>query len=208
MSHDRCGIYLIECSGNGRSYVGSSLHIYGRWTGHRRDLRRGVSTCRYLQNAWNKYGEDAFHFSVLEDCRRDDLEVREQHWINTLKPRLNCITDVRRRYGEESRARNAAALRARAAAITHCPRGHEYTPENTYRNKRGKRICRACNRERVISVYANETPEQREARRQRVKADYAANRDARLAAIKAYAECHKAEKREYDQRRREAYHRA
>lgn len=28
--------------------------------------------------------------------------------------------------------------------ITHCPQGHEYTPENTYTCKRGKRACRQC----------------------------------------------------------------
>jgi hypothetical protein len=28
---------------------------------------------------------------------------------------------------------------------THCPQGHEYTPENTYRHN-GGRYCRACNR--------------------------------------------------------------
>lgn len=30
---------------------------------------------------------------------------------------------------------------------THCPHGHEYTPENTYLNK-GRRFCRACDRAR------------------------------------------------------------
>lgn len=30
------------------------------------------------------------------------------------------------------------------AAKTHCPRGHEYTPENTYTNKRNMRTCRTC----------------------------------------------------------------
>lgn len=30
---------------------------------------------------------------------------------------------------------------------THCPRGHEYTEENTYRNSKG-RACRICGRER------------------------------------------------------------
>lgn len=29
---------------------------------------------------------------------------------------------------------------------THCPRGHEYTPENTYAHK-GRRYCRACQQE-------------------------------------------------------------
>jgi len=34
---------------------------------------------------------------------------------------------------------------AHNAAITHCPRGHEYTPENTYyRKSRPGRNCRAC----------------------------------------------------------------
>jgi hypothetical protein len=36
------------------------------------------------------------------------------------------------------------------AAKTHCPRGHEYTPENTYVNPHpdGGRICRTCKRDR------------------------------------------------------------
>jgi hypothetical protein len=36
------------------------------------------------------------------------------------------------------------------AAKTHCPHGHEYTPENTYHNPNvnGGRICRTCKRAR------------------------------------------------------------
>lgn len=33
---------------------------------------------------------------------------------------------------------------------THCPQGHEYTPENTYVDRRGIRHCRACPRERYV----------------------------------------------------------
>lgn len=29
---------------------------------------------------------------------------------------------------------------------THCPQDHEYTPENTYLDRLGRRICRACRR--------------------------------------------------------------
>jgi hypothetical protein len=36
-----------------------------------------------------------------------------------------------------------AAAKARA---THCRRGHEFTPENTYRRPNGERLCRICRR--------------------------------------------------------------
>lgn len=39
--------------------------------------------------------------------------------------------------------------RARHAAITQCPRGHGYTPENVIRNSRGSRRCRTCHNELV-----------------------------------------------------------
>lgn len=35
---------------------------------------------------------------------------------------------------------------ARCAKITHCPDGHPYSDDNTYRDKNGKRHCRQCNR--------------------------------------------------------------
>lgn len=36
-----------------------------------------------------------------------------------------------------------------AQFVTHCVKGHEFTPENTYiRPDRGTRACRTCNRER------------------------------------------------------------
>lgn len=42
------------------------------------------------------------------------------------------------------RSRVPHIMRARAAAVTHCPQGHEYTDENTGRNTDGGRYCRAC----------------------------------------------------------------
>ena len=40
-------------------------------------------------------------------------------------------------------------------AKTHCPQGHEYTPENT-RVGRGKRYCKTCHRDRERVKYQNE----------------------------------------------------
>lgn len=198
----KCGVYLIRCDANDQIYVGSSKRIHTRWGQHRYYLNAGKSNCRYLQHAWTRYGESAFHISVLEECQEDQLEVREQHYIDTLHPAFNSITDIKRRYGAEMLAKRAAALRARAAKITHCPKGHEYSEANTYRNKKGKRICRACNAERVSGVYAKETPEQRELRRQRTKNYYEANKEALSASMREYAAAHKEQKREYDRQYR------
>lgn len=46
------------------------------------------------------------------------------------------------------RGRAGAVIRARAAQITHCPQGHVYEGDNDRRNKRGKRYCLACARDR------------------------------------------------------------
>jgi len=42
---------------------------------------------------------------------------------------------------------------AENAAKTHCPQGHEYTPENTYRipSDPTRRYCRACSRDKQIA---------------------------------------------------------
>jgi len=37
---------------------------------------------------------------------------------------------------------------AKFAMTTHCPQGHEYTPENTYVNPKGSRLCITCRQEK------------------------------------------------------------
>jgi len=44
------------------------------------------------------------------------------------------------------------------ARRTHCPKGHQYTPENTYRYPNGSRCCNECRR-----IYREEHAEQRRA---------------------------------------------
>ena len=39
--------------------------------------------------------------------------------------------------------------RQRQLAKTHCPQGHPYSPENTYRYPNNSRECRTCNRQRL-----------------------------------------------------------
>ena len=200
---DRCGIYEIQCRVSGKKYVGSSCRIYQRWIDHRESLNKGVHHSSRLQRAWLKHGSGSFSFVVLEDCSRDELVMREQFWIDKEKPEYNCsLRAANPLLNPASKAKRKATILMK---ITHCPMGHEYTPENTHISTKGKRLCRACNALRVAKIYANETPEQRELRRQKAAANHAANRERRLAKAREYTAAHKAEKAAYDREYRKTY---
>jgi len=200
MEHEKCGIYEIISIGTGKRYVGSSMRIYRRWSEHRRQLRLSKHASPRLQRAWIKHGERNFVFRVIEECPRERLFEREQFHIDVLKPDYNSMPVVTV-FTAEMKRKLKASQQARAALITHCPKGHEYTPENTALNQ-GKRICKACNRERVMAVYASETPEQREARRQRAAEYYQRTIDARRAKQAEYTANTKDQKRAYDEAHR------
>lgn len=88
------GIYKIEHLASGRIYVGSAVSLHIRWNEHRAKLRTGRHENPRLQNAWTKYGEQSFAFSVLEFVEdRAMLVACEQRWIDELtaftKPNFN-----------------------------------------------------------------------------------------------------------------------
>lgn len=85
-----CGIYMIRNDVMGRVYVGSSVNVTGRWFEHRSLLRADDHHNRFLQNSWNKHGERAFSFhllEVVENGRR--LQRREDVWIAAFPDRYN-----------------------------------------------------------------------------------------------------------------------
>lgn len=169
---ENCGIYCIRCLISGKRYIGSSKAIRMRWSHHRNSLRRGKHTSPRLQKAWNKHGEAAFVFEVIEECSRDDLFIREQFHIDALKPDYNSMLMVRV-ITKEMRAKMNAAMRAKMALHTHCRNGHEYTPSNTYVSpRRGERRCKQCNAERGNRLFLSLTPEQIAARKAQAKTRY------------------------------------
>lgn len=88
------GVYRITNIVSGKIYVGSSsLNIHYRWNDHRSGLRTGRHGNPHLQRAWNKNGEEAFVFDVLEYCT-NSLE-REQYWIDTLEPEYNICLEAK-----------------------------------------------------------------------------------------------------------------
>lgn len=79
-----CGIYMIKNIVNGKIYIGKSFDVKKRWSNHKYELNKGVHVNNHLQRAWNKYGEQNFEFSVVEECNKDDLSNKEIYWIKEM----------------------------------------------------------------------------------------------------------------------------
>jgi group I intron endonuclease len=76
------GVYRIRNNLSGKSYVGSSIDVFTRFSQHRNDLSNGVHICKPLQMAWNKYGELRFAFEIIEICDKEKLIEIEQKYID------------------------------------------------------------------------------------------------------------------------------
>lgn len=76
-----CGIYKIENIINNKIYIGSSIEFSVRLMKHKYMLRSNTHYNEYLQNSYNKYGENAFSFELIEECDEINLINRENHYI-------------------------------------------------------------------------------------------------------------------------------
>ena len=88
------GIYKIINKVDRKYYVGSSKDITeSRWVDHKKELNRGKHYNKYLQNAWNKYGESNFDFVIIEilppNTIKKTLLEHEQKWLNIAKSEQN-----------------------------------------------------------------------------------------------------------------------
>jgi group I intron endonuclease len=82
---NKSGIYKIINITNNKLYVGSAVKIQKRWNEHINFLSKNKHHNRYLQNAWNKHGQENFKFEVIEyieNVSKKTLLEREQYWIN------------------------------------------------------------------------------------------------------------------------------
>lgn len=90
MTKTKSGIYQIKNLITNEIYIGSSKHLASRKAGHFCRLRKGKHQNPILQNHWNKYGSENFEFSVIELCTEIELLSREQFYLDTICPSLNC----------------------------------------------------------------------------------------------------------------------
>ena len=84
-------IYQIENLQTGKSYVGQTINFQQRKNRHLSDLRRNKHHNKKLQNAFNKYGEQEFHFRCWKFEVKDEkeLDALEEEYIE----KYNAIDD-------------------------------------------------------------------------------------------------------------------
>jgi group I intron endonuclease len=119
-------IYLVTCVPNGKQYVGQALLLtgsdlrqygtYKRWVAHLYEAKNNMKTCRYLNNAINKYGEEAFIVEAILTCKISDMTKYEDHFINyynTLVPNGYNLRGAGRcgRASEETKKKMSESIR-------------------------------------------------------------------------------------------------
>ena len=88
-------IYQIKNTENEKIYVGSAGDTNQRWDIHKRCLRGNYHVNPHLQHAWNKYGEEAFEFSVVYEVDTvDELLPHEQWCLDVMLPEYNIAKDA------------------------------------------------------------------------------------------------------------------
>jgi group I intron endonuclease len=78
-----CGIYKIQNLVNGKVYFGQSNNIKQRWNSHKNIAKNKYSKSYnyHLYRSIRKYGIENFEFSIVKECKEDDLNCLEQFYI-------------------------------------------------------------------------------------------------------------------------------
>jgi len=89
------GIFQVKNLQNGKIFIGSSKNLNGIFNRFKIQLKTGCHQNKQLQMDWNKFGADAFEFSILDELKPKDtaskdsdqeLNVLEEMWLEKLSP--------------------------------------------------------------------------------------------------------------------------
>lgn len=69
------GIYKITNKINNKIYIGQSVHIHRRFLEHCRNNKTAIDA------AIAEYGKENFLFEIIEECSKEELNQKEQYWI-------------------------------------------------------------------------------------------------------------------------------
>lgn len=132
----KTGIYMIENRVTGNRYIGSAARcLYTRFHQHKSDLSKNKHSNRYLQNAWNKYGSEAFVFWVVEEHEPEYCAGIEHWWIQMASPEYNLNTNTVTRLGAKVSEETLTKMRNRKVSektkekIREARAKQEFSPE-------------------------------------------------------------------------------
>lgn len=166
----KSGVYKITNVLNGNVYVGSAVFFKRRWSLHKSELRKNHHHSPKLQNAWNKYGEEAFEFSVVEELPpiKDVLLEREQFWMdyhdaygpsNYNVARVAGNPMMGRKHTSERNAKMSIIMKGKQNGL-----GYKHTEDAKERIKEAAtgRWHRPDSLEKMSAYQSNRTPEHRQ----------------------------------------------
>lgn len=151
-------IYALRHIPTNRSYVGHTTMLpRDRLYGHLFELVRNNHLSVFMQNVWNKYGNNEFEFELLEFCSIEERLVREQFWIDALRAIFNIAKvagstlgtkrtpEIRKKFSEFQIKNQTAQtyLHTEAAQKRH----KEVVSSQEYRDKMSKKM-----KGRIITV--------------------------------------------------------
>ena len=80
-SNVKIGIYKITNIQNGLCYVGQAVNVADRWKQHiKRAIGAEPLTNNKLYPAMKKFGVENFTFELIEECKKEELDAKEDYW--------------------------------------------------------------------------------------------------------------------------------
>ena len=76
------GIYALVCDKTWRAYVGQSTNLEKRKRQHFSELKNQRGINPEIQDDFNKFGRNSFHFEILEECNHEELIKLEKKWLD------------------------------------------------------------------------------------------------------------------------------
>lgn len=82
------GIYKITNNITGNYYIGESGNVKRRWMEHKTPKARGNDR---LHGDMAKFGIENFKFEILEECKIEELSLKELEYIKKYNPYYNTV---------------------------------------------------------------------------------------------------------------------